>query len=71
MISFFANIFGYILNIIYELVKNYGLAIIVLSVLFIDNSGNLVYEDVISSGSVNEVNVYKNLIITKIVIIGD
>ena len=34
-------------------------------ILFIDNSGNLVYEDVISSGSVNEVNVYKNLIITK------
>ena len=34
-------------------------------ILFIDNSGNLVYEDVISSGSVNEVIVYKNLIITK------
>ena len=34
MISFFANIFGYILNIIYELVKNYGVAIIILSILF-------------------------------------
>lgn len=34
-------------------------------ILFIDNSGNLVYEDVISSGNADEVNVYKNLIITK------
>ena len=33
MIAFFANIFGYILNFIYELVKNYGLAIIIFSVL--------------------------------------
>lgn len=33
MISFFANIFGYILNIIYELIKNYGLAIILFSIL--------------------------------------
>ena len=33
MISFFANIFGYVLNIIYELVKNYGLAIILFSIL--------------------------------------
>ena len=28
MIAFFANIFGYVLNFIYEIVKNYGLAII-------------------------------------------
>lgn len=34
-------------------------------ILFIDNSGNLVYEDIISSGNADEVNVYKNLIITK------
>ena len=33
MISFFANIFGYILNFIYELIKNYGLAIILFSIL--------------------------------------
>ena len=33
MIAFFANIFGYVLNFIYELVKNYGLAIIIFSVL--------------------------------------
>lgn len=34
MINFFANIFGYILDFIYEIVKNYGLAIILLSILF-------------------------------------
>ena len=33
MIAFFANIFGYVLNFIYEIVKNYGLAIIIFSVL--------------------------------------
>jgi len=33
MIDFFAGIFGYILNFIYELVKNYGLAIILFSIL--------------------------------------
>ena len=33
MIAFFANIFGYVLNFIYELVKNYGLAIIIFSIL--------------------------------------
>jgi len=33
MFDFFANIFGYILNWIYILVKNYGLAIIIFSVL--------------------------------------
>lgn len=33
MISFFANIFGYVLNFIYEIVKNYGLAIIIFSIL--------------------------------------
>lgn len=33
MIEFFADIFGYILNFIYELVRNYGLAIIIFSVL--------------------------------------
>lgn len=33
MISFFANIFGYLLNIMYELIKNYGLAIILFSIL--------------------------------------
>lgn len=33
MISFFSNIFGYVLNIIYEIVKNYGLAIILFSIL--------------------------------------
>ena len=31
MIAFFANIFGYVLNFIYELVKNYGLAIIIIT----------------------------------------
>lgn len=33
MFDFFANIFGYILNWIYILVKNYGLAIIIFSIL--------------------------------------
>lgn len=33
MISFFSNIFGYVLNWIYMLVQNYGLAIIIFSVL--------------------------------------
>ena len=33
MMSFFSNIFGYALNIIYEIVKNYGLAIILFSIL--------------------------------------
>lgn len=33
MIAFFANIFGFILNFIYEIVKNYGLAIIIFSIL--------------------------------------
>lgn len=33
MIAFFANIFGYILNFVYNIVQNYGLAIIIFSVL--------------------------------------
>ena len=33
MISFFANLFGYVLNFLYEFVGNYGLAIILSSVL--------------------------------------
>ena len=33
MINFFSNIFGYVLNLIYELIKNYGLAIIIFSIL--------------------------------------
>ena len=33
MISFFANIFGYLLNFIYNIVYNYGLAIIIFSVI--------------------------------------
>ena len=33
MIAFFANIFGYVLNFLYELVGNYGLAIILFSVI--------------------------------------
>ena len=33
MIAFFANIFGYVLNFIYSIVKNYGLAIIIFSIL--------------------------------------
>ena len=33
MISFFSNIFGYALNIIYSLIKNYGIAIILFSIL--------------------------------------
>ena len=33
MFEFFANIFGYILNFLYELVKNYGLALIIFSIL--------------------------------------
>ena len=33
MFSFFANIFGYLLNLIYELVNNYGIAIILFTLL--------------------------------------
>lgn len=33
MFAFFANMFGYILNFIYEIVKNYGVAIILFSIL--------------------------------------
>jgi len=33
MIAFFAKIFGFVLNFIYEIVQNYGLAIIIFSVL--------------------------------------
>ncbi len=33
MFSFFANIFGYLLNVLYLLVKNYGLAIILFSII--------------------------------------
>lgn len=33
MISFFANIFGYVLNFLYEFVNNYGLAIILFSIV--------------------------------------
>jgi len=33
MIAFFANIFGFILNFIYKIVENYGLAIIIFSIL--------------------------------------
>ena len=33
MFNFFADTFGYVLNWIYFLVKNYGLAIIIFSVL--------------------------------------
>ena len=33
MISFFANLFGYVLNFLYEIVQNYGLAIILFSVI--------------------------------------
>ena len=33
MLAFFANLFGYVLNFIYGIVKNYGLAIIIFSIL--------------------------------------
>lgn len=33
MISFFANLFGYLLNYLYEIVQNYGLAIILFSII--------------------------------------
>lgn len=33
MIAFFANIFGYVLNLIYNIVQNYGIAIIIFSIL--------------------------------------
>lgn len=33
MLAFFAKLFGYVLNFIYEIVKNYGLAIIIFSIL--------------------------------------
>ena len=33
MIAFFAKIFGFVLNFIYEIVQNYGWAIIIFSIL--------------------------------------
>ena len=33
MFSFFANIFGYLLELLYNLVNNYGLAIILFTIL--------------------------------------
>ena len=33
MINFFSNIFGYVLNWIYMVVQNYGIAIILFSIL--------------------------------------
>ena len=33
MLAFFANLFGYVLNFLYELCKNYGLAMILFSIL--------------------------------------
>ena len=33
MFSFFANIFGYLLELLYNLVNNYGIAIILFTVL--------------------------------------
>lgn len=33
MLAFFANLFGYVLNFLYELCKNYGIAIILFSVI--------------------------------------
>ena len=33
MLSFFANIFGYLSNFLYEIVKNYGLAIILFTLI--------------------------------------
>ena len=33
MFNFFANVFGYVLNYIYNIVQNYGFAIIIFTVL--------------------------------------
>ena len=33
MFAFFVNMFGYILNFIYEIVQNYGLAIILFTII--------------------------------------
>ena len=33
MIGFFANLFGYLLNFLYNLIQNYGLAIILFSII--------------------------------------
>ena len=33
MFQFFANIFGYVLNFIYEFVNNYGLAMIIFTIV--------------------------------------
>ena len=33
MIAFFANLFGYVLNFLYGFIGNYGIAIILFSVL--------------------------------------
>ena len=32
MFDFFANLFGYVLNMIYSLVNNYGIAIIIFTI---------------------------------------
>ena len=33
MISFFANLFGYLLNFLYNIIQNYGMAIILFSII--------------------------------------
>ena len=33
MLDFFANLFGYVLNFIYNLTSNYGIAIIIFTIL--------------------------------------
>ena len=33
MISFFANLFGYVLNFLYQFIQNYGIAIILFSIV--------------------------------------
>ena len=33
MIAFFANLFGYLLNFLYNLIQNYGIAMILFSII--------------------------------------
>ena len=33
MIAFFANLFGYVLNFLYSIIQNYGIAIILFTII--------------------------------------
>ena len=43
MLDFFANLFGYVLNFIYNLTSNYGIAIILFTILYLKDYKYIYY----------------------------